>query len=394
MRYVQRFRRSLVQKDRDEAAKGRQKYMDKRWKTNIFTIILAAIALAVVLHWNQVAAGIGHFLRLIVPLFAGIIIAFVLNVPIRGVEQMITKLENRYQFHIGRKVKRSIGIGTTIVGLIVVLVFMMNILIPNIIEAVTNLIELTKKHLPGALKTVEEYGIDTELIRKYAGMLDMDAIVSAITKSSGNIAGIVSETVGKMISFVIGFIIAVYIVVDKETFGSQLLRVLRAYLPDKTVEKGLEVAKLIDTTYTKFLTGQCIEAVIIGLLMTIGLSICRIPYAIVIGVLTSILSFIPFVGSFIACFAGALFILVIDPWMALLEIVVFQIIQFIEGQFIYPRVVGNSVGLPALFTLLAALFGGKFFGLLGMIFFIPLTAVVYSLVGKSVQRRTAVKEEG
>lgn len=367
--------------------------MDKRLKTNIITIVVAAIALAVVLNWDQVAAGIGHFLGLIVPLFTGIIIAFVLNIPIRGVEQLITKFENKYnKFHIGKKAKRSIGIFTTIIGLIVVLTFMMNILIPNIIEAVSNLIELTKKHLPGALKTLEEYGVDTELIREYAGMLDMDALIAAITRSFGNIAGVVSATVGKMVSFGLGFIIAVYIVIDKELFGSQLTHLLRAYLPDKTVDKGLEVAKLIDTTYTKFLTGQCIEAVIIGFLMAIGLSIFRIPYAIVIGVLTSILSFIPFVGSFIACFAGALFILVVDPWMALLEIVVFQVIQFVEGQFIYPRVVGNSVGLPALFTLLAAIFGGKFFGLLGMIFFIPLTAVVYNLVRKSVQRRTAEKK--
>lgn len=366
--------------------------MDKRLKTNIITIVVAATALAIVLHWNQVAAGIGHFIGLLIPMFVGIIIAFVMNVPIRGVENLLGRLEEKSKHKIGGKAKRMIGLLVTLVLFVVVIVFTMNILIPNIIETVTNLINLTKAHLPGALKQLEGYGIDTEIIRKYVGMLDFDVILKGITTSSGNIAGIVSSTVGVLASGVVGFIIAIYIILDKETFGAQLNRLLRAYLPKKAVDKAAEVAKLIDVTYTKFLTGQCIEAVIIGVMMTVGLKICRIPYASVIGVLTAILSFVPFIGPLIACFAGALFILVIDPWKALLEIVLFQVIQFIEGQFIYPRVVGNSVGLPPLFTLLAALFGGKFFGLFGMIFFIPLTSVVYNLIRKSVRQRTAEKK--
>ena len=141
-----------------------------------------------------------------------------------------------------------------------------------------------------------------------------------------------------------------------------------------------------------FFSGQCIEAVILGLLIFIAFTVFRLPYANLIAVLTAILSFIPYIGAFASCFIGALLIVMVDPWKGLLSIVVYQVVQFIENQFIYPRVVGKSVGLSPLYTLVAAMIGGKLFGIIGIIFFIPLTAVIIELVKEDACRRIQARE--
>ena len=141
-----------------------------------------------------------------------------------------------------------------------------------------------------------------------------------------------------------------------------------------------------------FFSGQCIEAVILGLLIFIAFTVFRLPYANLIAVLTAILSFIPYIGAFASCFIGALLIVMVDPWKGLLSIVVYQVVQFIENQFIYPRVVGGSVGLAPLWTLSAALIGGNLFGAIGMIFAIPVTAVLYVLLKDDANRRLQRKK--
>ena len=168
--------------------------------------------------------------------------------------------------------------------------------------------------------------------------------------------------------------------VDKRALGRRFTKLLGLIFKEEMKEKVIKLGKTITTTYSSFLTGQCLEAVILGLLMFIGLSIFRVPYAALISVLAGVFSFIPFIGSFLACGFGALLIVLTNPIMALVEIAVFLVIQFIEGQFIYPRVVGDSVGLPAIFTLIAAILGDEMFGVFGMIFAIPLTAVIYTLL--------------
>lgn len=146
--------------------------------------------------------------------------------------------------------------------------------------------------------------------------------------------------------------------------------------------------------YADFLSRQCLEAVILGAMMGITFTICRLPYGGLVAVLTALLSFIPYVGSFLSCAVGAVIILTVSPMKALLSIAVYQIVQFIENQFVYPRVVGSAVGLPPLLTLLAVFVGGGLFGILGMIFFIPLTATAYTLLKESVNERLERKKAG
>ena len=156
-------------------------------------------------------------------------------------------------------------------------------------------------------------------------------------------------------------------------------------------EKVIKLGHTISHTYSSFLTGQCLEAVILGILMFVALAIFRVPYAALISVLAGVFSFIPFIGSFLACGFGAVLIVLTNPVMALVEIAVFLVVQFVEGQFIYPRVVGDSVGLPAIFTLLAAILGGELLGVVGMIFAIPLTAVIYTIL-RDMSREKEARE--
>ena len=176
-----------------------------------------------------------------------------------------------------------------------------------------------------------------------------------------------------------------------QTITSRLLQVL---LPEKAVKRLSYVGSVIVETYDKFLMGQMIEAVIVGILVFIAYSLTGLPYAALTGVLAGVLSFIPYIGPFSACALGAIFIFTDSPWKALLSIAVFQVVQLIEGNIIYPRVVGQSVGLPTLFTLAAALIGGNLFGLVGMIFFTPIFAVIYRLVREFVVEKEEKKAEG
>ena len=183
-----------------------------------------------------------------------------------------------------------------------------------------------------------------------------------------------------------------------------------AHLSKNHADKICYISSLVNETYSKFFSGQCIEAVILGLLIFIAFTVFRLPYANLIAVLTAILSFIPYIGAFASCFIGALLIVMVDPWKGLLSIVVYQVVllvdpvlavrclivylavQFIENQFIYPRVVGGSVGLAPLWTLSAALIGGNLFGAIGMIFAIPVTAVLYVLLKDDANRRLQRKK--
>ena len=153
------------------------------------------------------------------------------------------------------------------------------------------------------------------------------------------------------------------------------------------------VVNLFAETYASFLTGQCVESCILAVLMFITLSVCRMPYAGLICIMAAVFQFVPYIGTFMACVVGAVLVLFTNPALTIWFVIVFQVVQFVEGQFIYPRVVGSSVGLPALLTLMAVFLGGKFFGLIGMIFFIPLTSVIYQLLRDMVNNRLEHKIE-
>ena len=178
-----------------------------------------------------------------------------------------------------------------------------------------------------------------------------------------------------------------YFLLDKDRLKRQSKKILLAYLPEKFSRNLLYVGRLLNDMYANFLSRQCVEAIVLGTLIWIAYMIFRLPYSGLVAVMTALLSFIPYIGGFLACAIGVFIIYMVDPWKALLSIAVFLVTQFIENQFIYPRVVGGAVGLPPLWTLVAVFLGGELMGIVGMIFFIPLVATIYELVRDDSQKR-------
>lgn len=194
-----------------------------------------------------------------------------------------------------------------------------------------------------------------------------------------------------VMNFFVGFVFAVYILLQKETLSIQIKKLLKAFLSEKHYEKIIGVAALTEKTFSSFLAGQCLEAVILGLMFFVVLSILRMPYALLIGVLITFTALIPMFGAFIGCAVGAFLILMVNPVQALVFVAVFLVLQQIEGNFIYPHVVGGSVGLPSMWVLAAVTVGGNAMGVVGMLVFIPLCSVIYALIRETVNNRLAVK---
>ena len=194
-------------------------------------------------------------------------------------------------------------------------------------------------------------------------------------------------------AFLIGFIFALYILLQKETLNRQIKKLLRAFLPDSAVERVLGVARLTERTFSSFLTGQCVEAVILGTMFFITLTVLRLPYALLIGVLIAFTALIPIFGAFIGMGVGVFLMLMEAPADALIFIITFFVLQQIEGNLIYPHVVGGSVGLPSIWVLAAVSVGGSMMGVVGMLIFIPLCSVFYALLREGVNSRLQRKRE-
>lgn len=366
--------------------------MKEKTKEYMKLILFAILVLAFVLYFKDIVGVLEHFVGVLSPLLLGIVVAFVLNVPMKAIEKLIGRIDRKQKCKKG--LKRALAILLTFVIIIVVLVAVISLLAPNIIRTVGDMVYLLQNELPDFISELQKkYHLDLSQVQTFVDSLKLDNLLLKATTMLGGMTTALTTTFSKLFQLMMALIVACYLLAEKEKFGRQTNDVLKEVLKEKPYRAICHVGSLINDTYESFLGGQCTEALIIATLMTITLSICRIPYAVMIGVLAGVLSFIPFIGSFVACFCGAFFILLQNPWMALLEIIVYQVVQFVEGQFIYPRVVGKSVGLPPVFTLVAALIGGNLFGLVGMIFFIPIVAVIYSLVREFTYERLKKKEQ-
>ena len=271
----------------------------------------------------------------------------------------------------------------TIVIVVLVFAVIMWSIIPDLIESITGFIKNFDNNVNVVTDILDKYDEHLTFINDYVEKIDWNSIL----KKSGEVAG-------ALFNLSISVIIAVYVLMDKRRLLSQTERLLEAVFGKKVSSKVTGVTNLFAQTYASFLTGQCVEACILAVLMFITLSICRMPYAGLISIMAAVFQFVPYIGTFLACVVGAFLVLFTNPVLTIWFVIVFQIVQFIEGQFIYPRVVGSSVGLPALFTLMAVFLGGKFFGLLGMIFFIPLTSVIYQLRRDMVNNRLSSDKAG
>ncbi|HEM4050206.1 TPA: AI-2E family transporter [Streptococcus suis] len=370
--------------------------MSNSFKEKVILILLAGATLLAVLNWSSIYGAVGILFGSMNSLLIGSIIAFILNVPMKKIEDQLEKVS------FLNKSKRSVAIVGVLIGFVMIITGLVLIVLPTLMSTVSQLVTVSSTAIPksvNALTTfLEENGLLAgQLGDQIAGMLDQlknltfisNLVTPVLSGLVSNVTGIFSNTM----TLVMAFFFTLAILGSKEHLQSMTGKFLQATLPTKTVRVISYIGEVIIDTYDKFLMSQIVEACIIGTLVFVSYSLSGIPYASMAGILSGVLSFVPYIGPFTACLISALFVAVQNPLLALWSIALFQIIQLIEGNVIYPRVVGQSVGLPTLFTLAAALIGGNLFGLLGMVFFTPIFAVIYRLVREWVTSRLKKQED-
>ncbi len=360
--------------------------------------LIVFTALLVVALWKfdvvlDVLKTIG---QIIFPFILGGAIVFVINVPMSFLEKKIfenVKKENKAV----RKLARPVSLLLTIVLVVGVIALVMIGVIPQLTKTMGSLMINITDFIPQIKIWIRDFFHDNREIMKLVDQVQFNpdqAIrwgISLLGNGAGNMMNTTMSAVGSVVSglatFFIAFSFACYVLFQKEKLHVQIRKVLFAFLPKQKADAFLKVCSLTYRTFANFLTGQCLEAVILGCMFVVTLSILRMPYALLIGVLIAFTALIPIFGAFIGCAVGSFLIFMVSPKQAIIFIIVFLVLQQIEGNLIYPHVVGESVGLPSIWVLAAVTIGGNLMGIVGMLVFIPLLSVVYTIFRKVVYQR-------
>lgn len=374
---------------------------DRKTVRNIMLLAIAIIAVYQISdNVNNILAFVGICFQMVFPFILGLGIAFVLNVPLRFFERKMERLCKK-DSPLYKK-KRAISFIITICVVLGVFALVFLLVVPQMTVTVSQIID----RIPGFTQTVSKNL--KHLQEKIPQLKDMignleegwDVIGKALSKlTSAQIAGMFSSTVGiisgvisGVVSFVIAFVLACYVLFQKETLSEQCKKLIFGVFPMKTADRILETVRLANRTFSKFMVGQCMEAVILSLMFIVTMWVLQMPYAVVIGSVIGVLSLVPIVGAFIGCFIGVFLILMVSPIKALIFVGVFLLLQQIEENFVYPHVVGNSVGLPSIWVLVAVTLGGNLMGVAGMIIGIPIVSMLYAMLSKYINVKLMAKQ--
>lgn len=370
--------------------------MDKKFRQQL---ILVAFGVALFAGLNNLNYVVGFFslcVEMLTPVLAGLLLAFVLSVPMNGIAR---RLRQRFP-RLGEHGIDIISLVLTMLLVIALLAIVCVTAIPQLISSVTSVAELIRAQWPSWVASLQSYGVDTSGLTALAEQVSLPDWKSALEKVLsgagvviGSVVSFAGTTVSRLANACIALVIMFYVLLGRRELGKQTRRFLYAYCKRPTADYLCHIARTAHDTYAKFLSGQCVEVMILGGMIFLAFSLCRIPYAALTAVLTAVLAFIPYIGAFTSCAIGVLLTLLAEPGKALLCFLVYQAVQFVENQFIYPHVVGGSVGLSPFWTLLAVLLGGQLFGVIGILFFIPLMALIAQLLGEHTDRRLAATRD-
>ena len=349
-------------------------------------------AVLIILYWalqnlQLIFSVMSKILTLFMPFLIGGVIAFIMNVPMKQIERHLFQKE-QYQTEKFAALRRTCAYVLTLLAIIVILAAAMVIVIPQLVSTIADIVKQAKAY-PQIEQQLASVQIDWESLLK--SVMDF---VTAGTKGiiSGGI-GAVTSIVSGVTNFFIGFIFSIYVLFQKETLARQTKKILYAFTKEKTAQKVLRVVRLANTTFASFLSGQCLEACILGTMFCVTMLVIRLPYALLIGIVIAITALIPIVGAFIGCVVGIILIGLVNPVKAVIFVIMFFVLQQIEGNLIYPHVVGSSVGLPGMWVLMAVTVGGSLFGIVGILTFIPICSVCYALFRLFVNERLKEKRE-
>lgn len=377
--------------------------MDKKKMKSIRGLILfTAVVILAIMYSKDLLGVLSLCVVILKPFIYGGAIAFVLNIPLCGIEKL---LFSRAKGKVAAKLKRPVSIVLTFIVVIWLIMFVVETVVPQLAKTIVDLGNKIPKFIDDVIIWLEQqYAAYPQIVsqiqeldnKQFNWNTIIDSVISFLKNGFGNMLSstfsVASSIIGGVVNIVVALIFSIYVLIQKEKLGNQADRVLLAYCPEKIYQKAKYIFSLLYRNFTKFISGQCLEAVILGCMFIIVMSIFRFPYALLIGVLIGFMALIPIVGAFVGCAVGTFLIFMDDPMKALWFLVLFLLLQQIEGNLIYPHVVGNSVGLPSIWVLVAVSVGGSLMGILGMLLFIPLTSTGYTLVRENVNMRNAEKE--
>ena len=359
-------------------------------------IVFTALLVVALWKFDVVLGVLKTIWDIIFPFVLGGAIAFLTNVPMSFLEKKIfenVKKKNK----IVRKLKRPISLILTIVLVVGVIALVMFGVIPQLTRTMGTLVTSINDFIPQMQSWIGEFFHNNQEIMNLVDQIEFDpdqAIkwgISLLGNGAGNMMNTTMSAVGSIVSgvatFFIAFSFACYILFQKENLHIQIRKVFFAFLPRQKADTFLKVCSLTYRTFANFLAGQCLEDVILGSMFVVTLSILRMPYALLIGILIAFTALIPIFGAFIGCAVGSFLIFMVNPQQAILFVIVFLVLQQIEGNLIYPHVVGESVGLPSIWVLAAVTIGGNLMGIVGMLVFIPLLSVLYTIFREFVYLR-------
>lgn len=374
--------------------------INKKTLRNIFLGVIGCIIIYWLLHeTSRVTAFLSTIWGVLLPFVAGAAVAFVLNVPMRAIERLLRKIKNF-------ALRRGLSILLTVIAVILVLTGVVYLLIPQIVTTVETLVA----QLPGFLERVVMLATafledNPEVLEWLTENTDFSTInwssvvqdaVSMVTNGFSSIAdavlgAVVSLSTG-IFNGVLSVVFAIYCLVRKEILARQGRRLLYSTLPEKASDETVRILRMTNTAFSNFISGQCLEALILGVMFAVSMTLFRMPYMPLVSVIIAVTALVPIVGAFVGCALGAFFILVDNPVMAFWFVVMFLILQQIEGNMIYPRVVGSSIGLPSMWVLVAVAVGGDLMGVGGMLLMIPLASVIYTLLREFTEKRLAIRK--
>lgn len=371
-------------------------FLNRNNMRKILLLCFAVILMLVMIeNIGSVLIFLGGIIDIVFPFILGSAIAFVFNVPMKKIESTIFEKNPKF------KGKRAISYILSLLIILGIIVLALFIILPELIETVKQLSTKLPVAVSDLQKSLTDFTTRHPELKSLTDDVDLDyqKLINKGIELLAGATGLLSSTVNMVTSivsgfttFFIAFAFSVYALFRKEDLIRQLKKVLYAILPEKFVNKIIKIGDLSNKTFSSFITGQCVEACILGLMFFVTMSIMGMPYTLLISVLIAITALIPIFGAFIGCGVGAVLIFIENPKQALIFVIMFLILQQIEGNLIYPHVVGGSVGLPSIWVLVAITVGGELMGVAGMIIFIPLCSVFYALFSEFINKKLEEKK--
>ena len=373
--------------------------LDKKTFRNLMLLIFGGIVLYwVFLDTARLTEFLGKIWSLIAPFVVGGAIAFVFNVPMRAFERQMMDFQKL-------STRRTFAILMTLTTLALIVAFVVLLLIPQIGMTVDSIVDrlpdFVKREAANLMAFLDANPQIKDWVLEYTELESIDwaslveKVVSFVGNSISTIFGGAFSAIGSVTNGVVNAFLSIafafYSLSRKEILARQGRRLLYSVLPELICDEIIRILRLTNSTFSNFISGQCLEACILGLLFAVSMAVLKLPYIALVSVIIAVTALIPLVGAFIGCILGALFILVESPVGALTFVVLFLVLQQIEGNLIYPRVVGTSIGLPGMWVLVALSVGGELMGVGGMLIMIPLTSVAYTLLREFTQKQVQAR---